>query len=282
MGNSSSNWTDRLQSSGSKLSHFGYSLIVFFVFGFAMWAATMPLARAVIAQGKFATEHHNIQVQHLEGGLIQKVHVREGDRVKAGAILYDLDPTAVSTTVNRLSNKVVSLKASVLRLAAERDGATSLFLPTTDEISPRSNNVAALIEEQQKEFEARFARYISEQDILRQRVVTLDRVAAGLKAQKEAIDEQIKIIRLELDRKKRLVDQGLTNIFEYTQIKRNKTDLIGQAGAIESQLTANITQVIEAKEQIERIRTQRVEQSVTSLNEVRIQLADTEEQLNAA
>lgn len=282
MVNSSSNWTDRLQSSGSKLSYFGYALIVFFVFGFATWAATMPLARAVIAQGKIATEHHNIQVQHLEGGLIQNVHVREGDRVKAGAVLYDLDPTAVSTNVNRLSNKVVSLKANVLRLLAERDGATRLILPTPDETTPRSNNAAELFVEQQKEFDARFARFISEQDILRQRVVTLDKVAVGLKAQKEAVDEQIKIIQLELDRKKRLVDQGLTNIFEYTQIQRNKTDLIGQAGAIQSQLAANITQVIEAQEQIERIRTQRVEQSVTSLNEVRIQLADAEEQLNAA
>lgn len=265
MVNSSSNWTDRLQSSGSNLSCFGYSLIVFFVFGFAIWAVTMPLARAVIAQGKIATEHHNIQVQHLEGGLIQKIHVREGDRVKAGAVLYDLDPTAVGTNVNRLSNKVVSLKAKVLRLIAERDGATRLILPTPDETMPRSNNVAELFVEQQKEFDARFARFISEQDILRQRVVTLDKVAVGLKAQKEAVDEQIKIIQLELDRKKRLVDQGLTNIFEYTQIQRNKTDLIGQAGAIESQLAANVTQVIEAQEQIERIRTQRVEQSVTRL-----------------
>lgn len=282
MTNLSSNWADRLQSNRSRLSLFGYLLVVFLICGFAIWAATMPLARAVIAQGKIAAVHHNILIQHLEGGLIKKVHVREGDYVKAGTVLYTLDPTEVRTNVNRLSKKIVSLKASLLRLAAERDGATSLLLPTADQFTPHLSDVADMIAEQQKEFDARFARYISEQDILRQRVIALNKAAIGLAAQKEAVDKQLKIIQIELDRKKRLVDQGLTNIFEYTQIQRNKTDLTGQGGAIEAQLAANVTQVIEAREQIERIRTQRVEQSVSSLNEIRIQLADAEEQLNAA
>ncbi|WP_273785780.1 HlyD family type I secretion periplasmic adaptor subunit [Brucella intermedia] len=278
----SSNWTDQLQSNRNRLSLFGYLLVVFLICGFVSWSATMPLARAVIADGKIAAVHHNIHIQHLEGGLIEKVNVREGDYVRAGTILYNLDPTEIRTNVNRLSKKIVSLKASVLRLTAERDGATSLLLPPANGFTPRLDDVADLIAEQQKEFDARFARYISEQDILRQRVVTLNNAATGLAAQKEALDEQLKIIQLELDRKKRLVDRGLTNIFEYTQIQRNKTDLTGQSGAIEAQLAANTTQVIEAREQIERIRTQRVEQSVSRLSEVRIQLADAEEQLSAA
>ena len=86
----------------------------------------------------------------------------------------------------------------------------------------------------------------------------------------------------ELKRKKALVDQGLTNHFEYTQIQRNQADLIGQAGSIESELGSTRSQVVEAKEQIERSKTQRVEQAVSELAETRTSLADIEEQLAAA
>lgn len=85
----SSNWTDQLQSNRNRLSLFGYLLIVFLIWGFVSWSATMPLARAVIADGKIAAVHHNIHIQHLEGGLVEKVNVREGDYVRAGTILYN-------------------------------------------------------------------------------------------------------------------------------------------------------------------------------------------------
>ncbi|RWP39381.1 hypothetical protein [Mesorhizobium sp.] len=90
------------------------------------------------------------------------------------------------------------------------------------------------------------------------------------------------IVEDELKRKKTLVDKGLTNHFEYTQVQRNQADLIGQVGSIASELASARSQIVEAIEQIERGKTQRVEQAVSQLSEARTSLADLEEQSFAA
>ncbi len=275
-------WEDRINASRSRVSWAGYLAIAALVGSFGYWAASAPIARAAVAPGNIAAAGRNILIQHLEGGVIQRVNVREGDIVKAGQELYVLDPTSARANVNRLGKQIVSLKASLLRLAAERDGAVALELPPSTSLAGGLDDVQDLVDEQQKEFNARLARFKSEQEILSQRVASLNETSRGFGAQRDAVAEQLRIVRDELRRKKQLVDKGLTNLFEYTQIQRNESDLIGQAGAIESQLGANATQVLEAEEQIQRARTQRVEQAVARLNEVRVQLADAEEQLNAA
>lgn len=113
-------------------------------------------------------------------------------------------------------------------------------------------------------------------------VSTLEESQIGLRAQSDAIARQLTIVSEELSRKKTLVDQGLTNRFEYTQIQRNQADLTGQEGAIAAQLASTGSQIAEAREQIERSKTQRVEQAVSQLAETRVSLADIEEQLIAA
>lgn len=282
MADQNEHWETTIRSDARWVARTGYTVIFGLVGAFGYWAATAPIARAAIAPGNIAAAGRNILIQHLEGGVVQRILVQEGDAIKAGQDLYVLDPTAARTNVNRLRKQIVSLKASLLRLSAERDGVAELAMPDPGAFGDDLGDVHELIDEQHKEFVARLARFQSEQEILRQRVATLNETAIGLRSQDKAIARQIEIVQEELARKKKLVDLGLTNLFEYTQIQRNESDLIGQAASIESQLAANATQVLEAREQIERTKTQRVEEAVAKLNEVRISLADTEEQLLAA
>jgi len=275
-------WEDRVRADTKWVSRAGYAAILLLAGTFGYWAATAPLARAAIAPGNIAAAGRNVLIQHLEGGVVQSILVQEGDAVKAGQELYILDPTSARTTVNRLRKQIVSLGASLARLSTERDGGLRLDLSNPDAFAGDLGDVGQLIDEQRKEFEARLARFQSEQEILRQRVATLNETTAGLRGQDKAIARQTEIVREELARKKRLVDQGLTNLFEYTQIQRNESDLVGQAASISSQLAATATQILEAREQIERSKTQRVEEAVAKLNEVRVSLADAEEQLLAA
>lgn len=104
----------------------------------------------------------------------------------------------------------------------------------------------------------------------------------GLQSQKEAVQQQAEIVKKELGIKTGLLDKGLTNRTEYSQLLRSEADLVGQAGALEANLAAANTQIVEAQEQIERLTTQRVEEALTKLDEVRSNLADVEEQIRAA
>jgi HlyD family type I secretion membrane fusion protein len=260
----------------------GYAAVALFIGGFGYWAASAPLAGAVITQGTIAATGGNILIQHREGGLIDTLLVREGDHVRQGQDLVLLDRTAAQADLNRLTRQSMALKASAARLEAERDGFAALAPVADAPPAAFQRDFERLLLEQRKEVDARLARFRSEQSILAQRVAMHRESVKGLAAQKRAIDEQTDIVKKELAIKMNLLDRGLTNRNEYSQLLRSEADLVGQAGALEANVAATNTQIVEAEAQAERATTQRVEEALTKLDDVRTNLADIGEQIRAA
>lgn len=221
-------------------------------------------------------------IQHLEGGVINSIRVREGDRVMRGQVLIVLDPTLAQSQLNRVIKQWVAQKAEIARLEAERDGLERIEFARDITAYSDASVYREIFDEQNKEFRARLARYAAEQEILKQRVAALEDAIIGLKAQKKAAENQLDIVNQETDRKKGLLERGLTNRSEYTDLLRSTAELVGQAGSLEAQIASSTTQTVEARQQIERLTTSRVEDAVTELNKARAQVADLEEQMNAA
>ncbi len=260
----------------------GYAAIALFAGCFGYWAASAPLSGAVITSGTISATGGNILIQHPEGGIIEELLVHEGDRVQQSEPLVLLDRTAAEADLNRLTRQSIALRASAARLEAERDGSDRLAPITDAAPAPFQSDFDNLVREQQKEFDARLARFRSEQSILAQRVAMHHESELGLDAQKLAIQQQADIVKKELGIKASLLDKGLTNRSEYSQLLRSEADLVGQAGALEADLAATKTQIVEAQAQVERATTQRVEDALTKLDEVRTKLADIGEQITAA
>ncbi|RVD68474.1 HlyD family type I secretion periplasmic adaptor subunit [Mesorhizobium sp. M4A.F.Ca.ET.029.04.2.1] len=260
----------------------GYGAIAIFAGCFGYWAMSAPLSGAVITQGTISATGGNILIQQPEGGIIQQLLVREGDRVRQGQDLILLDRTAAQADLNRLTRQSIALKASAARLEAERDGLDRLAPITEAAPAPFQQDFENLVREQQKEFDARLARFHSEQSIMAQRVAMHRESVVGLNAQKLAIEQQADVVKKELGIKTSLLDKGLTNRTEYSQLLRSEADLVGQAGALEANLAAANSQIVEAQVQVERLTTQRVEEALTRLDEVRTNLADIKERIRAA
>ncbi|TRC79422.1 HlyD family type I secretion periplasmic adaptor subunit [Mesorhizobium sp. WSM4310] len=260
----------------------GYAATALLVGCFGYWAVSAPLSGAVITQGTISATGGNILIQHPDGGIIEALLVHDGDRVQQAQDLIVLDPTAAQAELNRLTRQSIALRAGAARLEAERDGLDRLAPITKPAPTSLQADFEALIREQQKEFDARLARFRSEQSILAQRVAMHRQSVVGLQSQKEAVRQQAEIVKKELGIKTSLLDKGLTNRTEYSQLLRSEADLVGQAGALQANLAAVNTQIVEAQEQIERLTTQRVEEALTKLDEVRSNLADIEEQIRAA
>ena len=276
------NWTKSVDVRTAPISTFGYLFMLLSLGGFGLWASTAPLAGATIAAGYVAAAGQNVMIQHLEGGIIKQVHAREGDRVEAGQPLLTLDSTIAEAQLNRMLKQLAALRAKSMRLEAERDLKAKLEIP--DNLVPGARGVSFddVITEQQVEFAARYARYVAEREILNQRIAALNEAIVGLEVQKKASSDQLAIVREEIDRKKRLLDNGLTNRSEYTALLRAEAELIGQVGSLQSQIASSSTQVIETRQQIERLTTSRVEDAVAELNTERATIADVEEQARAA
>jgi HlyD family secretion protein len=275
-------WEQTVVTRTRTYSSLGYLTIVGFIGVFGYWAATAPLAGAAIASGVVAAAGQNIFVQHLEGGIVDEIKVREGDQVRAGEPMLVLDSTVAMSQLNRLLKQLVALKAKAVRLEAERDGAEEINMASASLPASSALDASDVVLEQRKEFVARLARYRTEQQILNQRVAALNEAVEGLEAQKNASEKQLVVVEDEILRKKDLLDQGLTNRSEYSALLRSQAELVGQIGSIQSQIASSSIQAIEAREQIERLTTSRVETAVAELNTVRASIADVEEQVLAA
>src|SRR5689334_15108987 len=71
----------------------GWIIIGLFFGVLGTWAVTAPLNGAVVATGVIKVEGNRKSVQHLDGGIVKQMHVKEGDKVKAGDVLITLDDT---------------------------------------------------------------------------------------------------------------------------------------------------------------------------------------------
>jgi len=275
-------WQQRIDTSTGKITLIGGAAVAVFLLAFGFWASTAPLAGATIASGVVAAAGQNVMIQHLEGGVIKEIKAKEGDRVRRGQALIELDPTLAQAQLNRVLKQWVAERSEMTRLEAERDGLATIAIPKDLTKYAESPEFKAVFAEQEKEFRARLARYTAEHKILMKRLDALQDSIVGLKAQKAATEDQLAIVNKEADRKKALLDKGLTSRSEYSDLLRSAAQLVGQAGSLEAQIASSITQTAEARQEIERLTTSRVENAVTELNKARAQVADLEEQINAA
>ena len=79
----------------------GFAVFAMFIGAFAGWSMFADLDSAVVANGTVVVDSHRKTVQHLEGGILRKIHVREGDVVKAGQLLAELDSTQAAAALGK-------------------------------------------------------------------------------------------------------------------------------------------------------------------------------------
>ena len=274
-------WTKSIPTATGKAALASYVTIGVFVAAFGFWAATVPLEGAAVASGVVAAAGKNFEIQHLEGGIVDKILVQEGDRVTAGQELYHLDPTVPNAQLNRMTNSATSLKARLARLQAERDGLKEITFDSAL-LADKSPETLDIVSEQTSEFQNSFKRYDAELNILAQRLEALEESINGLSAQKGAAETQLTIIDEEIVRKKKLLDKGLTDRSQFTALMRNQAELLGQIGSATAGIASAKSQIVEARQQLERASSARVETASKDLTETRRQLADVSEQVIAA
>ena len=266
----------------SGLAVAGLAVCGVFMLAFGAWAGIAPISGAVMASGVVAAAGQNQNVQHLEGGIVSEILVAEGERVTRGEPLLKLDPTPAQARRNRLETQLVGLDAKAARLMAERDAAANILFAGVLVDRAKQEGLSDLLDEQQKEFLARYSRHRQEVFILTQRLDALGEQLQGLAAQKTAIETQLSVVREEGRRKELLLSKGLTNRSEYTALIRSEADLIGQLGQITASILTSKIQTAEAREQVAKLETKRVETALTELNAVRVDQGDRKEQLQEA
>lgn len=259
----------------------GAGAILAAIVGFGSWAFTAPIGSAVVVQGMVKPAGNRKKVQHLDGGVVKSIKVRDGSTVKAGDTLFVLDGVQARARLTIIEGAVHAAEASRARLLAERDGAARIDFPTSLVASP-GRDVATILEQESRLFAARRRELKGQLSILRQRIAQLNDQIGGLAAQKRAVERQIVIAERELEIQRGLRKKGLTTQERVLALARESARLAGSLGKLVADIAQARKSIGETRLEIiqtrQRIRTEASER----LTELNSKLVDLRERLTAA
>lgn len=263
---------------------YGSAAAAIFFVGFLGWAAVAPLDAAAFASGQVTTSGGPQGVQSREGGVIQALHVREGDRVTKGDVLVDLAAADVRASVQALTSRVVARKAEIARLEAERQGATTLkpwlgfdLLPATEKAEAER---ALALEEQA--LASRRAAAVTQQAVLAQRVVQGQQQILGNQRELAALQTQDRVLGEQIGAMKSLAEKGYAPRVRVNDLEQTAAGLKGAMGSRQADAARLASAVGEAQLQITDHKLQRDRQIAEELRVAQDDLRALEPQLAAA
>jgi len=273
---------DDLQRSIRKLNLLGLSATVLFFGGVGGWAATAKLTGAVIGQSTLVVESSIKKVQHPNGGIVGQIFVKEGSVVKEGDVLIRLDDTVTRSSLAATRSQLDEARALEARLLAERDGAESVTFPP--EILSRMDEpvVAAAVRGQEKLFQSRRTGRNGQKAQLRERVIQSQEEISGFIAQQQSKENEIRLMRDELEGVSQLYQQKLVNIQRYTGVQRDQARIDGERGQLISRIASARAKISETELQILQLEQDFLTEVLKELRETQGQIAVLGEKLVAA
>jgi len=260
---------------------FGYSVLAFSLFGFGYWSDSAPIAGAVVASGVFVATGQNKIVQHLEGGVIKAILVKEGDRVEQGQPLLLLDDTTARAELERLTLRYARAAAIDARLQAEAHEKDKVEF-ADDLIVDASRDVATIVESQRLTFEAKRRSQRTEVAALNEGMKAFQQRIEGTRQQLAGVTRQLDLVNQELEGKIYLMDHGMMRKSDVLALERGKANLEGEAGRLKGEIGDSQEQIARVQEQIELVRYSAIKTAVEQLHENKAEVNDLRERIIAA
>lgn len=256
---------------------FGLSAILVAVAGLGVWGGTAPLASAIVANGKFVVDSRRKKIQHAEGGTIRAIHANDGDRVKAGDILLELEGGRVRTNfaVTRVAYMGALLSAARLRaIVAKQDVIT---VPKFVEGAEKDDEIAQLLSSQKILLTALLEEQAGQVKVLRQRIAQLKDEVAGLNAEKTAVLRQKDMATEELQTLIALQKKGYATRDRVLAARREKTQLEGRHGRLSNRIASARKEMGTTELEIIQLRVKLQRETIAELRETEQKIFDLKE-----
>jgi adhesin transport system membrane fusion protein len=259
----------------SRSSHLILAATVLFLVVALLWAANATLDEVTRGEGKVIPSSKVQIVQNLEGGILERILVREGDLVERDQPLLQLDDTRFSSTFRETRLKYLALLAKSARLRAEAN-KQPLQIPEIvwQEREDLARNEVALFESRAVELESNLS-------ILREQESQTSHELAELHSKKNKIARSHELVRQELVMSEPLADEGAISEVEILRLKRSVNDLRGDLDASRLAIPRLQSAMEEMKDKIGDLEISFRTQARGELNEVEAELSGVEETLRS-
>lgn len=259
----------------------GAAISVLFVVIFIGWGSLAPIASASIASGVLGVEGKTRIVQHLEGGIVGQINVRDGDEVQAGDVLIRLDNTKARATFELLTNRRMNARALLARLQAEQGGMEKVLFPESLNASDESA-VLDMIKAQQAQFVSRRENLANQASVLKERIAEYNSEIEGLKGRIAADKEQLALTSEQIADVRTLLKKGLARKPRLLELEVKASEIESRLSHNKSQISKNRQRILGARASISETRTKRDSQVADDLSSAESELLDMDERLRAA
>ncbi|MGI3018913.1 HlyD family type I secretion periplasmic adaptor subunit [Vibrio alginolyticus] len=253
-----------------------------FLGGLGYWAATAKLESAAIAYGDLSVLTKRQEIQHLEGGIIEKLYVQEGDLVEKGQLLIQLSKRQAMAKLDSLSGRFIHTLAKENRLSAELDELPTIVWSDDLESIPRVDIVQEAQLVQNKIFEARKRFFDSKLSIIEQSISGANLELENLQQTKVIETERLNFIAEEIDSNQALVQKGFSGKSTLLQLKRLAAEVRSTLSQLDRQSLTVRKRLDENLAQIEELELERLNEIVEELRNTKTEIVAIREEYRSA
>ncbi len=228
--------------------------------GIAALLAMVPLTGAVIANGELAPAGQRRTVQHLEGGIVTAIHVRDGEHVEAGAPLLTLRAPDIEAEYRELQETSHALQAQIAHLVAARDGLdrparpAGYPAPGADPVADQfwAAEAAALAR--------RRAVRASRREVLRAKAAAVEAGIASSAEQRDYLQKQTASLETEAESVRALVARSVASRKRGWEMDRSVLDFMAERDAAQAEIARYRVQAEEVAAELDRVEQEWTEQ----------------------
>ncbi|ABC89156.1 probable protein secretion protein, HlyD family [Rhizobium etli CFN 42] len=245
------------------------------------WATLAPLDSAAVAPGLVKVAGDRKLIQHLEGGIIAGLTAANGDIVKAGKVLLQLDDTQARARLDLVQNRIATREALAARLRAERDGKAEIEFDPALLANP-TKSARDAVAAQRDVFSAKHHNLKDEREILSQRRRQTEEEITGLQELIVTEDKQIEVFEGETRDLESLVKRGLVTRERWLLLRRQQREVEGERATNVAAIARARSAMAEIDMQIVNLNTLQLNQAVEELSKVEAELFDLRQEERSA
>lgn len=273
--------TPRERSSAAGPISVGAAIVALFFGGFGAWAAVAPLDGAVVGDGTVVVDGNRRSVDHLDGGVVSALHVREGDYVEVGKVLMTLDDRRLKSQTEIYLQQLAVARATEARLIAERDKAAELSFPAALLDSDKAYARSAMAN-QREEFAARRLALASAQEVLRYQIEDMRRQIEGKQLRLVALSQQLASIAGERVTLEDMLAKGLGTKARILDLERTEASLRAETAENESSIASAHVNILQKEHQIQQLAIERRSEVARQLVDIQQRILDLIPSLDVA
>lgn len=229
--------------------HLFLGLCILMCLGFFGWACYFELDIVSQAEGEVIPSSRVKPVQHLEGGIILKINVREGDDVEKGQELIELEATASDSSVEELDVRVTSLRVNIARLEAEDKN-----LDEPDYPADIVRKFPQLVERSLTLFQTRKKRLSSDLESEREKIKQREQDIKQITSRQRNSRNSLRLLREQIEISAGLLADGLTSRYKHLGFLKEESKLKSSIEEDTAKLAKARSALAQAKADIQEIR----------------------------